>query len=221
MRYKLYGVKGDPKGSIKNQPLSYIDLQIGSRVRLTKNLTVQNGLFTGTMGTIHGFVYRGKGPDIDNLMPSEFASLEYSERELPILLVRMDGVDDSVDPSKSTFPHSCSQDTTRLIPICAEPSTLSIRNAYHRVMYPLLLAHARTGHSVQGMTAHHGAVIAPGSRFFAGDYVAISRGKCLSQIWLLGALLAKHVTSHPQSRVTIEKEYARLVSLFPFSIDDR
>ena len=218
MRNKLYSVAGDIKGSIKNQPLSHIDLQIGTRVRITKNLSVQNGLFNGAMGTIHGFVYKGKGPDPDKLMPSNFANLEYEDRELPILLVRMDGIDDTADPSKSTFQHSCSLDTSRLIPIAAEPCTMKIKNNYHRVMYPLLVAHARTAHSLQGFTALHGAVIDTGSMFFAGDYVAISRAKSLDQVWLLSPLLSQHVTSHPEYRVLIEKEYARLLRAFPSTI---
>ena len=212
MRDKLYSVRGDEKGSSKGLSLNYMDVQRGTRVRLTRNICVALGLNTGAMGTIHGFVYQGDGPDQDNLLPSNFAKLDRTARELPILLVRMDGIDDESDP----FP-SCSKETTRLIPIAAEASKLKVKNNYHRVMYPLMVAHARTGHSIQGYTAIHGAVIYTGSPFFAGEYVAISRAKCLAQLWLLSPLLAHQVTAHAQQRVVIEIEYARLLALFPYT----
>ena len=216
-RNQLYSMRGDPKGGVRGLSLSYIDVQIGTRVRITKNMSVQHGLFTGSMGTIHGFVYQGNGPDPNNLVPSNFAELEYSERELPIILVRMDGIDNDADPSKSTFPNSCSNQTTRLIPITAEPSVTKLKGRYHRMMYPLMVAHARTGHSIQGQTAMHGAVICTGSQFFAGEYTAISRAKRLDQIWLLNPLTVEQVTLHPKQRSQIEVEYARLIALFPFT----
>ena len=219
MRERLYSVLGDYKGGILNPPLSYLDFQIGTRVRLTRNLCVQMGLFNGAMGTIYGFVYLGDGPTEENRMPTNFASLEYSERELPIILVRMDGEDDPdhpTDTTKSTFRYSCSKKVTRLVPISPQPGQGCIKNDYKRLQYPLLPAHARTAHSLQGYTAHHGVVVHTGSTFFAGDYVAISRAKQLNQVWLLSPVLPPYVTSHPDFRLKIDREYERLSALHPY-----
>jgi hypothetical protein len=215
MRNLLYAEAGDIKGgnTYSTAAVTHMDLQIGSRVRLTKNICVEMGLFNGAMGTVYSFVYSGEGPASDMRKPTNFSRLEYTERELPIILVRMDGIDNISDPSKSTFRYSCSNSVTRLIPIAPIVGQKAIKTNYHRVQYPLAVAHARTAQSMQGYTAHHGVVVATGSMFFAGDYVAISRAKSLEQVWLLHPLLSKNVTSHPTFRVSIEVEYARLCAL--------
>jgi hypothetical protein len=100
-------VSGDFKGGILNPTMTFIDLQIGSRVRIIKNICVRMGLHNGAMGTVHAFVYKGEGPTTENRMrKNNFSALEYAERELPVILVRMDGVDDPnhpTDSSKSSF----------------------------------------------------------------------------------------------------------------------
>eukprot|EP01034_Spumella_vulgaris_P024801 gene24801-31181_t len=49
------------------------------------------GLYNGAMGTVWGFAYKGAGPQSEReRMPSDFGSLEDSQRELPIVLVRID-----------------------------------------------------------------------------------------------------------------------------------
>jgi ATP-dependent exoDNAse (exonuclease V) alpha subunit len=68
-------------------------------------------------------------------------------------------------------------------------------------MLPLRVAHARTGHSSQGITAHNGVVVLPGSKFFGGDYVAISRGKRIEDIWLLKPIRATNFSVENAFRI--------------------
>jgi hypothetical protein len=54
-------------------------------------------------------------------------------------------------------------------------------------------------------------VVESGSSFFAGDYVAISRAKCLAQVILLRPAYFK---SHQDYRTKVKNEYERLARLF-------
>jgi hypothetical protein len=184
-------------------------------VRLTRNISVELGLFNGAMGTVYGFVYKGPGPlTPEERVPKCFSILEDDEREIPIILVRMDGIDDPLDNTKSTFPYSCSNTVTRLVPITAMVGIGKIKSEYHRVQVPILPAHARTAHSLQGYTANDGVVVESGSSFFAGDYVAISRAKCLAQVILLRPALEAYFKSHNDYRKKVKDEYARLANVF-------
>jgi hypothetical protein len=216
-RDELYNVQGDSRGGAFQPRLTHMDLMVGTRIRLIDNICVEMGLYNGAMGTIVSFIYNGKGPQTpEERMPSNFSKLKIEEREQPIIMVRMDGIDNKDfpnDPKKSTFPYSCSDKMTRLIPISAYAGHYKIKAKYERLMYPFLVAHARTAHSMQGFTAHNGIVVDVGSNFFAGDYVAISRAKFLDQILLLGAVRAKYFVSQPKYRVQIEDEYTRLRKL--------
>jgi hypothetical protein len=205
------GAKSKGSGFTSHLP-TYMDLCIGSRVRIVQNLSTQCGLFNGAMGTVYGFVYEGNGPQTaGERVPTNFSSLEDEERELPIVLVRIDGDDES-------FPYSCSPEVSRLIPIVpiADSQRLSAFNdKYTRYMLPILPAHARTGHSVQGFTAINGVVVDPGSMFFAGDYVALSRAKDIEDIRLLEPVSEKNFTSHCDYRLLVHGEYLRLLNKFP------
>jgi hypothetical protein len=214
-RHQLYSMGGGAKsqgGGVTAQMPTYMDLCIGSRVRIVKNLSTQCGLYNGAMGTVWGFVYEGSGPQTaEERVPSNFSSLEDHERELPIVLVRIDGDD-------ADFPHSCSPAVTRLIPIVPIADThrlVAFQNKYTRFMLPILPAHARTGHSVQGYMAINGVVVDPGSMFYAGDYVALSRAKDIKDVRLLAAAQEKYFTSHPEYRMFVHAEYLRLLNAFP------
>lgn len=140
--------------------------------------SVENGLFNGAMRTVYGFVYAGSGPTTaQEYLPTVFSNLEDYQREVPIVLVQMDGTDDS-------FLCSCSSTVKRLVPITAACGA-KIKSDYHHMQLPLLPAHARTAHSVQGFTAHDGVIVDIGSMFFAGDYVAISRATDIDKVMLL------------------------------------
>lgn len=70
---------------------SYLDLAIGSRVRLTKNLCVSAGLVNGAQGVIENFIFKKNVPD--RLLPAnDELHLDVQDREIPIVLVRFDDV---------------------------------------------------------------------------------------------------------------------------------
>ena len=121
----------------------------------------------------------------------------------------MDGNDND-----DTFP-SCSNIIRRLIPFSSFDGSPVKNTNYQRVQIPLLAAHARTGHSVQGMTAHHGVVVDTGSHFFAGDYVAISRATEIEKVIILKGVTSANFTSHSDYRLLVGNEYERLRIKFP------
>jgi hypothetical protein len=134
------------------------------------------------MGTVWGYVYEGKGPQTaEERVSSNFGVLEDHQRELPIVLVQMDGTDES-------FSYTCYNKVPRLVPICSIANTSRIQalgSKYARYQILILPAHGRTGHSVQGYTAFYGVVDDVGSQFFAGEYVALSRATDIEKIFLL------------------------------------
>ena len=210
IRDELYKIVGDIRGARNTTMVTHLDLVEGTRVRLTRNLSVHNGLYNGSMGTILGFIYQGPGPQSnDELMPKNFSILRPDQREIPIILVQMDGNDND-----DTFP-SCSNRIRRLIPFSSFNGPPVRNTNYQRVQIPLLAAHARTGHSVQGMTAHHGVVVDTGSQFFAGDYVAISRATDIEKVIILKGVTSANFTSHSDYRLLVANEYKRLRIKFP------
>jgi hypothetical protein len=210
IRDELYSVTGENKGTKYAHMMTHLDLCIGTRVRLIRQISVELGLYNGAMGTVYGFVYKGSGPDQSGSETSDasikFCDLEDEQREIPIVLVQMDG---------DNYPHSCSDAVPRLIPIVAVVGDSNIKTDYKRIQLPILPAHARTAHSVQGYTAHDGAVIDSNSKFFAGDYVACSRAKSLEQLILLQPMKESSFLQQPDFRIQINQEYQRLNQLFP------
>jgi hypothetical protein len=190
---------------------SFIDVCIGTRVRIVTNLLTECGLFNGAMGTVWGFVYEGKGPQTAaERVPSNFGVLEDNQRELPIVLVQMDGTEES-------FPYTCYNKVPRLVPICAIANTSrlsALGKKYARYQIPILPAHGRTGHSVQGYTAFDGVVDDVGSQFFAGEYVALSRATDIQKVFLLNPVQEKHFTCYPDYRKLVHEEYLRLTTEF-------
>jgi hypothetical protein len=212
VRRKLYAERGDRKGQRDKLMVSHMDLFIGSRVRLTRNLFVEGGLYNGAMGTVWGFVFRGDGVLPRDMSGGQrlFGDMDDKQREIPVVLVQMDGDDHS-------FPYSCSTSVPRLVPITEIQSAGLVCGEYVRFQLPILPAEARTGHSVQGYTAHGGVVVEPGSNFFAGDYIAISRAKSKEGVILLAPLQEINFANptHNGYRDLIKKEYERLETAYP------
>jgi hypothetical protein len=213
----LYAHKGATHGPDKGLQSSLL-LQVGTRVRVIDNIAVSAGLFNGSMGTVYGFVYLGNGPtsESERNPKCKWSLLEDNQRELPIVLVRMDGIDDP-DINKCTFPFTCDSSVTRLIPIVPVLGEHAIHGNYYRMQLPLAIAHARTCHSMQGHTAEHGVVVDVGSMFFAGDYVSISRARHINQVMLLGYLLKKYFPADRflKHMLKIHELYALLKAKFP------
>jgi hypothetical protein len=215
---ELYRVGGSRKGGSTLLMASYMNLFVGSRVRVIRNLFVEGGLYNGAMGTVWGFVYAGQGPQPSP--PKHFCDMTEADREIPIVLVQMDG-------DEASFPHTCVTGVPRIIPISyvqsqqvvdiqVEKADKSVhRYKYYRQQLPILPAEARTAHSVQGYTAKDGVVVDPGSMFFAGDYTAISRATCKEKVLLLAPLQESYFTRAVPYRHLVGKEYERLLAAFP------
>jgi hypothetical protein len=160
-----------------------LELTIGTRARITHNLGVEIGLYNGRMCTIWGFAWsRQQIPGYESVMAGKkFWEMSEEEREMPIVLVKLDH-DDRYKLSKDD-----------IIPILAVDSEcpityLNVKNKYTRVMIPLVPAHGRTSHACQGITAVSDVIADTKNQFFAGLYVAMSRAKEFSQIWLTSSL---------------------------------
>jgi len=197
---------GTTKGDKFAPFVTHQDVMVGSRVRLTDNLWTAGGLYNGAMATVFGFIYKGNGPSTpDEYCPRDFGALTDSQREQPIVLLQMD----------DGYSESCSQDVPRLVPIDAVEGLALIKNDYKRCQYPFVLAHARTGHSIQGYTARFGVVVDTGSQFYGGDYVAIGRATDLELVFLLKPAKISHYTSFISYRLLVQQTYAKLEELFP------
>ena len=216
-RNLLYQERGSVSGKGQGAGMmpSYMDVCVGTRIRIVSNILTECGIYNGAMGTVWGFVYKGEGPKTAaQRVPPNFSSLEDYQRELPIVLVRMDGTDKS-------FPHSCVPGVTRVIPLVAVANKfrLSIGETksspkYARYQIPMLVAHARTGHSIQGYTALDGVVIDVGSKFYAGEYVALSRATHIDKIMLLEGYTEAHFHRDDSFREMVLYEYLRLSNAF-------
>ena len=207
-RNECYSVHGDFKGKRNNPMMTQIDLCIGARVRLLDNLCVEMGLYNGAMGTVRGFVFQGPEPQNNDIPTKDFYKLPDDKREIPIVLVEMDG----------QINYSVSKNIKNLIPFYAKAGQCTIKNKYIRYQLPLLPAFARTTHSVQGVTAHNGVVIDPGTIFFAGDYVAISRATDINLLIMLKPVTHKNFASHPDFRNKINNFYNNLNTRFNIEI---
>jgi hypothetical protein len=87
---KLYKISGNDKD--RDIMSSYIDLTLGTRVRVTRNICIELGIFNGAMGTIIGFSYTKKPRYIESnsTPPTKFCTLPRQEREIPIVFVQLD-----------------------------------------------------------------------------------------------------------------------------------
>ena len=139
--------------------------------------------------------------------------------EIPIVFAQIDDV--AIDPTTNR-PFSCDPTIPNLIPFVAHPSHTKICGRYYRWQLPLKIAHCRTIHKAQGLTAHHGVVFQPtdmsdgrGPFAMALEYVGLSRPKRLSNLWLRGCVLTpRHIDppKHRAARRAVEAEYHRLAT---------
>jgi len=188
---------------------AYLDLAIGSRVRCIRNKGTQIGVFNGAMGTVVKFVFNrpaptsSTGPTSPRPKLNEFKHC--AEREIPIVLVKMDHVHVSLH-----------KETTGILSFAAEPDKdrpLKVNGKiFYRTQLPLELAHASTVHKYQGLTAPSDVVVEPAERPFSMgiEYVAISRTTKLDKLHLLRCLRPKHFSSHSEKRTLVHNEYERL-----------
>ncbi len=151
----LFSVKGGLScgGDVLSRPLIaplVIDVRVGSRVRLTANILPCAGLFHGAVGTVVGVIYRGEGPN-----HSILSCLASKEHELPMILVRMDGDDD-------TFPCSCMNDVSRVVPIIpvASKQRIVLDNGTGFIRYQIPIIALSRAPTSAGNSPGHSHIIA-------------------------------------------------------------
>jgi hypothetical protein len=186
IKEKLYKIQHD------KHCLPYIDLAVGARVMVTKNLATQIGIYNGATGTVVGFGFHQSLPDEAFPAINTFHTL--INRELPIVFVKMD---------KYTGKQlSNNEDRQNIIPITeyVDDITLKVNGIhYMRWQIPLIVAYSITTHKSQSMTAHNGIVYEPSIRspFTRGlPYVALSRATDLDKVSLLSAIRNDHFISN-------------------------
>jgi hypothetical protein len=127
---------------------------------------------------------------------------------MPIVFVQMD----------DNYGYSITTNGQTVMPFSAHcDETAKIDNNYHRWQIPLRAAFATTTHKMQGSTAKGNCVTLPSeiSPWNRGlDYVANSRAKDLTKLFLLRPLRTTNFTSHEPERILIDEEYARLNAKF-------
>mmetsp|Transcript_21643 Transcript_21643/g.67832 ORF Transcript_21643/g.67832 Transcript_21643/m.67832 type:complete len:183 (+) Transcript_21643:463-1011(+) len=156
-----------------------LDLAIGSRVAVDMNMAVKLGLYRGALGTVVGFVFEQEAPSDESRIASiQEVAEDDEDREIPVVLVQMD---------EHYKGPSCIEGVPRIVPFRATPSSSAIQGKYTRYELPLVVAHARTIHKAQGLTAKHGLVIIPETRAPVNlglYYVAQSRASSACGLFL-------------------------------------
>jgi hypothetical protein len=232
----LFKVTQNPTSNSIHGPMPPADVSfiIGQRVRVTKNLATQLGIYQGALGCVYGFLFASDSNVSDQLMwptansPNWKIALSRRQDNTPVILVQMD---------KLRKPISCISDVPNVIPFVQETHHVAILvrgMTYYRCQYPLLPAQATTMHKSQGLTAKYGAVFQPSKNgtqsHFGQHYEALSRVTSIEQsiepphynnLTLLNyPLRVGHFTSHSHMRDSIENEYQRLRALQVFSHTD-
>lgn len=197
-------VKAGLLAIIDKDCMSYFDFAVGSRVRCTRNVATQIGIFNGATGTVIGFGFYGAMPS--ELHPKVNTLHLIVNREIPVVLVRMDKYEGiplyKNDPKVVPFTEISSNTTYKFMGY-----------RYNRWQLPLALASAITTHRSQSLTAHNGAVIEPsnGAPFARGlPYVSCSRTTDISKLLLLRPLTHAHFESNEKDRMLVAAEYERL-----------
>ena len=104
-----------PKDRQSKTPRPYLDLACGTRVRCTRNLATQSGIYNGKLGTVYGFLGVGRRPRMPTL--AEAAARTDS---LPIVLVQLDGGRRQDGSTWGYDGPSCVPGVPRVVPFSAE-----------------------------------------------------------------------------------------------------
>ena len=184
---------------------TYLDLCIGSKVMLTRNLGTDINLVNGSIGIVKGFGFaKGQTQPMNNDLPdhSTFYKIAYtSTKSHPIVFVEFP----TMKVNGITFDEN--DIIKKTVPICfveTQNETYKVNNiSYKRWQLPLTPASAITAHKSQGVTAKGGVIYKPtefgsdSSRPFTRglEYVAISRCPAYDKLYLLKPLQPKHFNS--------------------------
>ena len=194
---------------------TYIDLCIGSRVMLTRNLGTEINLVNGSIGTVKGFGFSKDDSTLQNCAngqlprPSTFHQIKPPTSspvvfvEFPLMKVKGRSFDNN-DVIRKTVP----------ITMESSRETFKVDNInYYRWQLPLTPAAAITTHKSQGITAKDGVVYKPSAHkpHTRGlEYVAISRCPDISKLFLLKPLRKEHFNKYEGEIKLINECYARL-----------
>ena len=196
-----------------NKLLPCLQLTVGSRVVLTKNLCVPLGLVNGSTGTVHSVLYDTDSiykcrptESLKHLTNKYFARGE--QLQIPVVVVKFDEV--YFGQNKTSFLPG----TDRLFPILAETCIVEYSGKkYHRTQLPLQLSFATTIHKIQGSTLNRVVFDSTGiqQRHKGLAYVACSRVRSLEGLFLAQKIGEAHFMSKDdqnkiKSQVTIEVE---------------
>jgi ATP-dependent exoDNAse (exonuclease V) alpha subunit len=176
-----------------------------------KNLGTQIGVFNGAIGTVVGFCFEKEREQVSIPLVKDLR--HHSNREIPVILVRMDQVT------------VCETDILPFAAEIDEEHPLKTNGKiFYRKQLPLELSHASTVHKYQGLTAQHDVVIDPCRNPFAMglEYVALSRTRSLEKLHLIAPVHEKHFASKKFSKSLqmIHDEYKRLSLLAPLVTDN-
>lgn len=214
------------KGKSKEHP-AYVDLAIGSRVRLTANLCIPLGLTNGAQGTVVSFMFGTEPPSEQHQWPRfGHMGVASTNREIPVVVVAWDY--DMHDSQACTRAQLYSFDPLipNVFPISQTevPGTTYKLNGkcWSRFQLPLVAGHGRTGHSCQGLTSHFGITVADlNSQFFNYVYVAMSRAKLGEHTRLVApygqcnVFKREYCQPHAKKRDAIDAFYEYLRARFP------
>ena len=129
----------------------YLDLEliIGMRVRVTKNLGTQVGIYQGSLGTVHSFLFDEDKQMLsdEKMFPTRIAAWRLSmdgqrQNNKPVVIVKMDRVKNDI---------TCIVGESSLVsfvPIAHKSDIKTGGYTFHRVQYPLAPAQATTMHKV-------------------------------------------------------------------------
>jgi hypothetical protein len=84
---------------------SYMDVCVGTRVRIVSNILTECVIYNGAMGTVWGYVYKGEGPKtVAQRVPVNFSSLEDYQRELEATWAKKNKNTDNTKRERITSP---------------------------------------------------------------------------------------------------------------------
>jgi len=187
------------KTFVDSHALPYIDLAIGMRVYVDRNLSTSLGLFHGAQGTIVKIVYE-HGESVP--LPGAPNINQYP----PVVFVEMDHLN---------YAASVGKGVPNVIPFMAQMDRYQVTTKFYRYQLPLKPANGNTVHKAQGCTAKHGVALhlthSGFTRARGLAYVALSRATSIDQIYIVGHRLCP---GHFTGSDATQKAFARLKDFY-------
>ena len=186
-RFHRYCFPGNPR--LTGGLLTSVELAVGARVMLCKNIEFREGLVSGSMGVVRGFEW-GFEWGFNGYLNAIY--VEFDDKSIGRSFMNENGWV-AVEPQRIIY-QGCGR--------CGN---------IERTMVPLILSWAVTVHKVQGTTIEK-AVIYLGDQIFAygQEYVALSRVRSLKDVAICALDTAEHLNLHNKDALA-ELERMRLL----------